>query len=253
MKFPSTRIPVAAGLMILLCGASSAPAPTLAAPPIPASAGSTPEAGAAHAPDRFFYMFMVGSTRWPAVHELVPAPAAFSPRFGGRFQPWGWTIELAWQRRVREARGTGVFVGGDFGSFAHGSGWRNVGVDAFTGRPVRGEMFATAGHLTLSGRMVWREGKALTLHCASGAGLYLVRIKDNIEGTGMTETGNHAASPGGYVGAGLDRLVWRRAGIGLHIEGRVHVFEFDDLGPGFPGQRASGPLYQLAGALSFWS
>lgn len=90
---------------------------------------------------------------------------------------------------------------------------------------------------------MWRERRPLAVHCAAGVGLYLIRIKDDLEGTGMVETGNSAASPGGYAGAGLSQRLSRRLRVGLYVDARVHAFRFENIGPGFSGRKVGGPLW----------
>ncbi len=246
MRKASALVFVWAGLLGLL------PMPAGARPPnAPARDDSTVVERVTRAPKRFLFLFMVGVSQWSRVHDLVPAPATFDPPFDGRFKRGSWTMEMSLQCRMRETLGAALYLGGDLGSFMHDAGWRKVGVEGVTGEGVRSQMAAAAGHVTLSGRLVWRERRPFAVHCAAGVGLYLLRITDTLEGTGATQTGNDAASPGGYAGVGFSQRLSRRVPVGLHVDARVHAFRFANIGPGFSGQSVGGPLYQVTAGLGF--
>jgi hypothetical protein len=218
---------------------------------VPARDDSTVVGRATRSPQRFLFVFMVGVSHWSGAHDLVPAPETFDPPFDGRFRRDSWTMEMSLQCRMREALGAALYLGGDLGAFPHDAGWRNVGEEAITGEGVRSQMTAATGHVTLSGRLVWREKRPFAVHCAAGVGLYLLRITDTLEGTGATQTGNDAASPGGYAGVGFSQRLGRRLAVGLHFDARVHAFRFENIGPGFSGQKVGGPLYQMTVGLGF--
>ena len=117
---------------------------------------------------------------------------------------------------------------------------------------MQAQMRATAGHLTLSTRVVWPSDRLFTLHVSAGVGVYVLMIQDHLAGnTSPNDTGNASMSPGGYLGFGLDAALTRW--VGVHVEGRMHAFRLGDIGLSYPGQSANAPCLELLFGLSNWS
>lgn len=191
----------------------------------------------------------IGMDYWPAVRDLKPDRSTFTPPFGGGVQPLGYGAQVAYMHGAGRMLGARAYVGGEFAGDLNGSGRRYAGIDVASGQTVQAEMFANVGYFAPCGRLVWRK-RRLEWHVSGGAGLYLMRVKDNIQGVGFVDTDVHDATFGGYVGLGAGRML-RRGPMWLELESRVHAFDFRHLRPGFPGQRAGGPLLEVAAAIDW--
>jgi hypothetical protein len=186
---------------------------------------------------------------WPTVRDLKPDRSAFTPPFGGDVQSLGYGAHVAYMHRAGRTLGARAYAGGEFAGDLNGSGRRYAGIDAASGQTVQAEMFANIGYFAPCGRLVWPK-RRWEWHVSGGAGLYLMRAKDNIQGVGFVDTDVHDATFGGYVGLGAGRML-RRGPMWLELESRVHAFDFRHLRPGFPGQRVGGPLVEVAAAVDW--
>jgi hypothetical protein len=212
----------------------------------PAAADSSRSTG------RNFVLVSAGATRWESVHTLMPIPSSFSIPFDGRFDADGGSFGISIQRGVRRSGLWAFYVGGDLVGFSHDSPSRDAGPPDPELGQMQAQMRATAGHLTLSARVVWPSNHLFTLHATTGLGVYVLMIQDHLAGnTSPNDTGNDSMSPGGYVGFGLDAALTRW--VGVHVEGRMHAFRLGDIGLSYPGQSANAPCLELLFGLSNWS
>jgi len=203
-------------------------------------------ASAAPAPDPATNLYFVrfAAEQWPDAGDLVANRTGFSPPYGGTLATFGLGIGIAYLRRIGGAPGGAFYLGGEFSGYANSGDQQYAGTWAGTGQPVQASLYANPGYVVLSGRYAVRRSGGWGWHATGAGGLYLLSIKDDIEGMSV-DTGVHDRSFGGYFGLGVDRADLRRSLL-FELEARVHLFEFDDLQPGFPGQSAGGPMFELA-------
>jgi len=201
---------------------------------------------------RNFVLVYAGGTRWEDVHALVPDPSSFSIPFDGRFDVDGGSFGISIQRGVRRSGLWAYYLGGDLGGFSHDSPSRDAGPPDPAVGQLQAQMSATAGHLTLSARVVWPSNRFFTLHGTAGVGVYVLKLQDHLTlETSPNDTGHDSISPGGFLGFGFDAALTRW--VGLHAEGRIHGFRFSEIGTAYAGQSAGGPCYELLLGLSNWS
>jgi hypothetical protein len=194
--------------------------------------------------------FGFGANYWDAVGKLSPDRLAFSPPFGGTLHRAGYGGEMGVRWRVRTIGNAALYLGPDAVFAVNSAGQRYTGTVAGTGEAVFGRMYANSGRFGASAALVWRERTAMPLRITAGTGLYLLRIKDFLDGIGETETGYHDYSFGGSLGAGFShRTRWKTASWGF--DGAVHWFGYDDIGAAFPNQRAGGPMATLGLVVSW--
>ncbi len=195
------------------------------------------------AAERNIVTFLLGAERWAGLGELSPMPPDFSPAQAGKFNDLGYGIEVSYHRLLPVGR-FDLLLGGELAGFDNENRKSVTLVNFVTGEKIRDKLFANSGHLTGSCRLVIRGEKRVAYHVGSGLGLYLLRIKEAIEGFGVAETGHNDSSFGGFVVVGIEAPTRFRT-CSLRFEGKVHYFVFDHVGEFFPGQEARGPLYEL--------
>lgn len=190
------------------------------------------------------YEVRFAASEWPDVADLVASHSAFSPPYGGTLKTVGLGLEIGYLRRLSGTSRRAVYLGAEFAGYLHSGDQRYAGSWAGTGQPVEATLYANPGYLVLCGRYVSRFAAQWDWHAGAGGGLYMLSVKDDIAGMNV-ETGVRDDSAGGYAALGIDRGIRGRHTI-VGLEGRAHFFEFRDLDPGFPGQSAGGPLYEVA-------
>lgn len=186
----------------------------------------------------------VAAERWAAVDDLVSNRSGFDPPYGGGFDAVGFGVRVQYLHRLGRAGKWNTYFGGEFAGYANEGGDRYAGTIAMTGQPVEASLFMNTGYFALCGRISSGGGSSRLAYLSMGIGPYLLVAKDEILGMYL-DTSTRDESLGGYVGLGLGQP-FGSGKFRLELESRVHAFDFRDLSPGFPGQHAGGPMFELA-------
>lgn len=190
--------------------------------------------------------FTLVGGEWPSLARLSPAPRGFTPPFDGRLRRAALGLGVALVARCAGTPQRALLMGPDWVPGAlFGSPARPDGVEAGSGRAVRARVTAGIGWLDWDARVAW-WGRHRIAQVESGIGAYWLTIEDDIDGIGLTSLGfGYPVTAGGHVGVGLVQRIGHTP-VGIDCEARVHAFRFRRLGAGFPGQSASGPLFELS-------
>jgi hypothetical protein len=216
----------------------------------------------------FLAGFGLGYGNWGGAADFVPAPTDYLSENSGPFETDAIGVELTFHGRIKSTSHVAWFVGVDLGSYVF-ENERSVdlpgswyGDDWWDDDWNDASLSLTVSFVTASVRAVVAASPAAQLHLLAGLGAYYATVGVQSDawggcycgwysccGGGYESTGNHDWSPGGYVGLGVG---FPFSGIGgLRLDGRVHFFDFGQLGYLFPGQSANGPMYTFALAWDF--
>lgn len=195
-------------------------------------------------PPRHRFALLVTAVHWEDANSLSPKFMDFVTRDSGRFKTDGYGIEFSYHHRQRRLGRSGVLLGGEFAFYSHSNETSAVGFNAISGESSRIKLWANWGHFTGSGRLVWREGRRPEIHTGGGLGLYLLRIKESLEGFGVADRHESDSAVGGFLCVGL-HLPYRNTHFGWRLEGKVHSVSFGGLGGAFSDQHIEGPVYTL--------
>jgi len=183
-------------------------------------------------------------SRWDDAKSLKLAPYDYTSRQSGPFASDGFGITFSYHRRLGHSRSPAVLVGGDVGGQSHDNERAAIWTNAITGEQSSVRLSLIWGHVTGSARFVWRESRMPEVVLGAGAGLYLLRMQEEIEGFGYADTGPDDTSWGGFLSAGL-RFPIGGGRLKIATDLKWHTFSFSNLGAEFPGQQAAGPGYTV--------
>ncbi len=191
------------------------------------------------------YALLIGLHYWDRVDDFEPAIPAGATGHAGRLQPGGGDIEISYHRRVIRRPGWDLFLGGDFGVFAHENKEEYRVTIMPSGRTLDGELLARGLYLMPSAKLFSGEPAPWRFFVGAGAGLVLIDFSTQLE-DGMTEdTFFREETLGGYLSLGADRILSRSSiSILLRLEAKVMFADFGSLGDFAPGAgRLTGPMY----------
>ena len=186
---------------------------------------------------------VVLAAEWDELGDVAPVIPRYDATEIGSFDETGLGLEASWYWRATP--GGALSIGGEFGGWTHENRRSFELVESVSGERIRSRVDASAGHLTAGARWEWGRGRARAF-AGLGAGVYLVRLEENLEGDDFdfqsVDTGYDEAGPGGYLTMGM-RL--GGAKLGLHVNAKIHWLAIADMEGAFQGQEPGGPIVSV--------
>jgi len=192
-----------------------------------------------------------GVSYLPDLSAIEPHRALINPERFGRFDAWGFNLEVAYHRQLVQWDSADLYIGGDVGLFTHGN-TKKFDVRFFpSGETTQGEIFARGFYLTPSAKVVLKRSHSWRPFLGAGAGYYLLDfvelIVDPLGGSFEADELFEQHAFGGYVSLGMDiPLSSNGRGFSLRLEGKVHLVSFVSLDNFAPGSsNLNGPIHMI--------
>lgn len=172
------------------------------------------------------FVFGLGPSYWPGVHDIDPSGSPFADQLG-RFHTWGFDLELAYQRRVTRKPRFDLLVGGDFGLAGHDNSADLEIIILPSGKTIGGTLTARTLYLTPSVRFVFAGEGRWRFSVGAGAGYYEVDYAELFDDGFEAAELFSASTFGGYLSIGVDRRLWaEQSRWQLRLEQKIHFADF---------------------------